>query len=1398
MAETVPVPEGATLGTPVSAPAPADNQTQTPPAAVPVPQGATLETPQAAPAPAAPPANTVPVPGDATLGDDHNTLGILQRLEGDAKIGWHNVKDFANSPLSQLTEHPEIAPELTAGMVAGEALQKHFVETGHPYLAKAAGVYSGAEKSGAQFVEGATSPLQLGIMLVTGGLGMAENIGAETAARLGLSKETVAMAAKYAPTISKLVSAGFSVAMLKSGYDNFPKIREDFDRGDAEAVANDLASTGADFVMAAMAGIHASQLLSRSGFLTTKGMEHADIRKAAHNLHENLTVKEGQANQIQDMAKEHIPTSDAQEHAAEYIEADQNKKELGKRQAETKKIGTPTEQIDAQKPAPLNTDDFYYHAVDKSRLASIEQDGLKKPWLAKSPEEALRSGAVPVNGNKADLVVLAVPRDEVTPGKPDEADMGARDVEKGKYVKSDDVHKNFIQVDQTGRPIPKPIDTSTAIGARTAELQTAIQEAADAKRRVISPEQREKMIQQQDPTREITPKAQEYLDFRTKVMDRIKTELQKRGLLPDTADSSTYVRHELGYDEGTNSLLRRAYPTMHEGQQNGIVYSNKQIGPLDAAAVRESGDRIARRDLIQDLKGGRTNEGMPLAIPAGYVEGQRVGTEVPKQFQISDDEVKARTKDGSLAKLVRSGDVVQDPTTKKFSFNTAKYKPTDLYEERPVGPTPIPKNTLAEMKANGHLETLENKGLIFHNDAGEYFSKEPLRARVQLYAHPDAADFVNEVMLGHNETPTTFLGKFGKGYDDITGNMKSLLLSWSPFHKIATLPVRLLEAFGLRDIGAAIKVIKSPPKIDYFDLTPSQRAGIRDGLITSGYHGKSGVSEGLAADNNSWGGKSYKIFNKTLENLGVPEKVRSAIDPQKIFTDRVFGPQGQITKYKFALYDKMKPEIADVMRRDHPEWTPAQVELEAGRQAAEFANNKFGGFNLMLAGRSLQDQKWLRRVLLAPDFLETTGRSVMDLTNKYGTGLTTRMIEFQIAHALTAAGINYAIHHNDEDNSLEGKLKAAHFEHPFAVLSPDGKTQYSLRSTAGDFIHFLTAPRDFEFNRLNPALRAMREILEQRNAYGRRESWQESLEAPLKAVVPLGVQAAIPGLGPGTTTEPSKTDMVLKTFGVSGIPVRSDAEKLAIDRADLKLQGTPARVGPALVKQQLKFNAEDKLRSALQAQKDYAKGGPDTVKDPAKVQKLKDAVENAQHDLQNLVMRKVITPDDVKKIKVGAQGSRLKSVFDSLEPNDALDVWNVASDDEKKELDLMMQRKYHTWLDSLAKNGKSANNLTEPDDQAVFERFRQARIKAVQLENEGHQEAQAAQQSAQQPAAEKTSAPAGDAQPAAVPVPAGATLGNAVPVPEGAELGTPESLKAPKAPMVYSSKDYSPRHGRSC
>ena len=143
-------------------------------------------------------------------------------------------------------------------------------------------------------------------------------------------------------------------------------------------------------------------------------------------------------------------------------------------------------------------------------------------------------------------------------------------------------------------------------------------------------------------------------------------------------------------------------------------------------------------------------------------------------------------------------------------------------------------------------------------------------------------------------------------------------------------------------------------------------------------------------------------------------------------------------------------------------------------------------------------------------------------------------------------------------------------------VHPDGKTQYSLRSTAGDFIRFLDGSAGFRIQPFESCCES-----DERNTrtakYLQAQSSGKNLESTFEGRATSWRQAAIPSLGPGTTTEPSKTDMVLKSFGVSGIPVRSDAEKLAIDRVDLKLQGTPARVSPALVKRQLKFNAEDEL-----------------------------------------------------------------------------------------------------------------------------------------------------------------------------------------------------------------------------
>lgn len=97
--------------------------------------------------------------------------------------------------------------------------------------------------------------------------------------------------------------------------------------------------------------------------------------------------------------------------------------------------------------------EYVYHAFDKSRLPSIKAEGLRPgTWFANSPEEALKSGVAPKLGNKSDLMIVRVPRSEIKPRTPDPADIGAREVEKGRFVQSDVRHPNPQLVSRKGNP----------------------------------------------------------------------------------------------------------------------------------------------------------------------------------------------------------------------------------------------------------------------------------------------------------------------------------------------------------------------------------------------------------------------------------------------------------------------------------------------------------------------------------------------------------------------------------------------------------------------------------------------------------------------------------------------------------------------------------------------------------------------------------------------------------------------------------------------------------------------------------------------------------------------------------------------------------------------------------
>ena len=386
-------------------------------------------------------------------------------------------------------------------------------------------------------VKGLTTPGNLALIIGTWGLGEFPALLEETLGGLESTAPYAAKAAKVAKATISGLSVYFTADQIAKTIEAVPEVMQAIMTGQTTKAIELTTSAMVNGIVAGTAARETYRTIHGGADpLVEKGaMKHDNYAEMVHDRQQALQVAGGQKSQIADLGRDVAPDAKDREWATEYVEANKDRKLLADRQKQTAAGPKPAE--------ALNPNDYYYHAVDKSRLPSIEQDGLKAPWLAKSPEEALRSGVAPISGNKADLTVLAIPRDQVTPGTPDAADIGARDVEKGKYVKSNDVHKNFVQVDQTGVPVkvvreqtqaaPTAAEVSQPASQHALELQAAVHDAEEAaKAHIITPEERAKMAEQQDPARPLSSKLEKAIDFVTKQMDTIKGEAQKRGLLP--------------------------------------------------------------------------------------------------------------------------------------------------------------------------------------------------------------------------------------------------------------------------------------------------------------------------------------------------------------------------------------------------------------------------------------------------------------------------------------------------------------------------------------------------------------------------------------------------------------------------------------------------------------------------------------------------------------------------------------------------------------------------------------------------------------------------------------------------------------------------------------------------
>ena len=660
--------------------------------------------------------------------------------------------------------------------------------------------------------------------------------------------------------------------------------------------------------------------------------------------------------------------------------------------------------------------------------------------------------------------------------------------------------------------------------------------------------------------------------------------LKYLGLMPEDGGLPNYLPHKVDVEDvdpetgktvartlqdGDGDMLKkRVFPTIGAAERSGVKMTTKAAVPLIADYHERVSNLIAKTNLAEKLAGSYTNDGAPMAAPGHLFPGYTRPMDAP----LSPQEVENLQTAGKFDQLLHSGRIYEvpvkppKPSTETaivpaeraivpknarelggeeeqhaYMWKQSDYVPSGLSVWRPIkeGEAAELPNAITTW-GNGPVP---EQAIIPAGEKGiptdPHAPPEPIpHKRVPVYVAPEVAPHLNAML--ESTTPKNALIK---AILKASSEAKSDLLALSPFHW-NTILNRTLEA-GMNPFkGTNRKFLFMPKDIDYYNLTPAQTRAIHAGVVVSSTRpGFSGyLDEGLASGEDSFINKIPLIgdFNKAIEG-------------------RLFGPHGWISSLKFDLFDKLSGEI----QKSRPELTGEQ----ADRIAASQVNNKFGGLNYSVLGRGAQTQNTLRGLLLAPDFLESTGRSILDVAGGHGGSLIKGLVAYNAASWLMARGINYLV---SGDTRPQTGL---------SVLSKDGKREYSLRSTLGDFLHFAEKPKEFLANRENPlAVRLPGEIIAGEDEYGHKVTDTQEFFDALRQITPIPLQGLYPTQ---QVSQASPTDKLLQSGGVQShkkfSPAETKAQELMTKHSG---EGAPLQ-GDELAKAQLRFKLEDALRNAI-------------------------------------------------------------------------------------------------------------------------------------------------------------------------------------------------------------------------
>lgn len=644
---------------------------------------------------------------------------------------------------------------------------------------------------------------------------------------------------------------------------------------------------------------------------------------------------------------------------------------------------------------------------------------------------------------------------------------------------------------------------------------------------------------------------------------------------------------------------KRGHDTMFEGEKQGVRYKSDDIGEITSDYVLKSGDRFARNKLADSLVPheengvikGYANSGEPLGVVGGFRAGDTIIPDRPKSIALSKEAAARMTPDQFQANLDRNR-IFQNPKDGSYELNLDGYRDVGLKRSKYVG-----------VDENG----------------------KDIYVQAPIFVSPEVAGHLENMLKPAEPGPI-----FKKVLRASTA-AKNTLLGLSPFH-IGTIFERGLES------GLGPKQLFTPDPVDYLHLTASQHDAIYHGLVTASMYGNGGLtSEGSAAGGkspinsvlNALGvGKLNEAINDRLAAKGISTRVN--LNVNELMERFLFGAHGYITKYKFETYDKLVPELA----KANPKLSPDEVR----NAAAAMVNNKYGGLNYELMGRSMKTENVLRAALLAPDFLESTARSMMDVLSKNNAlPLLEPLLKFQVAQYALARVGNYI---------TTGEM---HPETGFAVQSKDGKKQYGIRSTVGDFLHFLEDPRNFAMNRMNPLLlRTGAEAAFQENQFGRKVTPNQQVRDLVNQFTPIPLQGHIPFVGQTSPEDQSKAESALRTIGIQETPHRTPAEQELVTRLSGKNE-SGALEGAALTEHQDRLRLEQNVRDAL------------TSKDPTQMQGIGKSIQDAVTGPNAF-----LTPTQAKAIEKDALLSPIQSGVKKLPLTDAYAVWAAANTEERQ------------------------------------------------------------------------------------------------------------------------------------